>query len=614
MKRSSLTAILLCSVSTLSAQVFFDDFDDGSRNTGIWQAPFVSDGAGGQLLEQNGRLEVITPEAEENGVRQQVAHYPRADRAWQLLFKAHVDWTAFSQVDEDATGSIAVEIGAAKPGNTWVEIGFGGGILEGVDFNQAVFSAGADPGGEVPEKIEFGNYATTVGIAVTYDPNRAVLRTYYNENPDDEMPSWILFRAFTLDGSNFPDATTLQWNMSDTDSFYVELAGHSETEGLGSGTVWADDFLLHIGPTANLQPGMIFTDNFNDDSRAPGWLEPEELYGSGEFEEINRRVEFSTDNASNDENEIQQLVADEFLVPYTDGFDVSVDIHSAPQGLTAEEQFAGGDLWIIGHHDVLLTVGAGFLDGASEQLIAASNSILEPEREANDELADKLMQGSLPEIVGLRAVWDPATKVLTLYTDTDGDTSTATWDLYLEYTLDGSTNGDALVSDWDMTDGDSFRVGIGGFSIDAPVQKGEVYFDNFSLTIESTPQLSGFELWASEISDESMRAPESDASGNGIPNVLQYLYGLPPMSPDTDVLPRIERNGDSIQIVHGINPDATDYRMSYEEKVQLSDPAWQPDAAVTFLDQFEQDGRTFQRIEIPTGFASGFYRIASVPN
>lgn len=595
-----------------------DDFDDNSRNTAIWMTPMAFAG-NGQLQEQNQRLEFSAGASAgaENLIFQSFMTSPGYDEAWQAQLVVSMDKNNFSTLGQ--SGGIEIEIGNVSSGNEneHLNLGYGAGVLPGESENQAIFAEGAD--GANPEgfqNLDIRALPDAIGIRVTYDPNLRIIRTYYDLDADQRDGDWTLFQSFTIDGSSVTGATTLNWGMISTDAFFLGIAGSSSDEGSGTapaiaaGSAWADDFQFNRGSTATSDAGL-FADDFNDDSRTILWDAPFASSGNPMLVEEDHRLEFRVASGVG-EQEIGQTLSQTFWPQYNQAFEMKVEAHCLPAAMTTDGQLSILDLSIannLGNDDLLISVAAIFSEGSLQQVITADNS--EVANAQGTELPEGLQFGALPEVVGMRVVWSPDTKVMSCYFDTDGDRTKETWVLFRDYTLDGSTDkGTDDSSQWGMSGSDRFRVGLSGCAEMTVVDSGEAYFDNFSLL--NAPLLSGFDLWASAIPDAGMRGATIDASGNGIPNLVQYLYGLAPLATDTDVKLAIRMENGFPRLIHGFDGTVTDYTFNYQEKFALGEPSWSPFAAITTIETFLSNGKTFRKVTLPTDPSNKFFRIEAI--
>lgn len=90
-----------------------------------------------------------------------------------------------------------------------------------------------------------------------------------------------------------------------------------------------------------------------------------------------------------------------------------------------------------------------------------------------------------------------------------------------------------------------------------------------NLRVHSLPSDSGFAAWAEEnITDDTLRGPEDNPSGDGISNLLKYALGLDPEVADPSALPQgtIEADGGEsyLTLSASRNPDATDVSLNVE--------------------------------------------------
>ena len=186
-----------------------DDFNDNVRDDSVWNAP----GGDAQLAETNGRLEFSGTSGVENEAWQSLTVLPLYDEAWQVQTRVAIDSTIFTSVGQD--GSMSLDIGNTSAGeNEYAWIGYGAGVLPGVDENQAIFAGGVDDSLEEEfEVLDVRALPDTVGLRITYDPNLRLLRTYYSTDEVLADDQWQLFRAFTIDGSSVPGAESFDWGM-----------------------------------------------------------------------------------------------------------------------------------------------------------------------------------------------------------------------------------------------------------------------------------------------------------------------------------------------------------------------------------------------------------------
>ena len=163
-----------------------------------------------------------------------------------------------------------------------------------------------------------------------------------------------------------------------------------------------------------------------------------------------------------------------------------------------------------------------------------------------------------------------------------------------------------------MTSADRFRIGISAVAENVAITSGEVFLDDFSLV--HSPVSAGYDSWATAIPDPGMRGTTDDASGNGIPNLLQYMYGLEPMAPDTDVTLRIRLEGGVPVLIHGLNETATDYVIRYHGTNALGGD-WVPgaDGDATSIESVSFGGKTLRKVMLPLNPENTFIQLELIP-
>ncbi|MFM1941260.1 MAG: hypothetical protein RI897_242 [Verrucomicrobiota bacterium] len=598
-------ALSLTSAASL-AQTVSDSFDDNSRDGSLWRDPEVFVG-NGSLLEQNGRLEWVASNSSENEVGQGLLTYPNYNSPWQLEMVVAVETSNFSSPGQ--TGSIAITVGSSLLNDDYLEFGLGAGVLPGISDNQALFTSAYDGSKLYEPTPSFGQFPIAIGLRLTYDPTTRLIRMYYDQDTDSTDGEWTLFQAYTIDGSTRDGAETMNLGMSANDFFWFEIIAHSESSAMPAGSAWLDNFSLHVGTTALSEPGSTFQDDFDDDNLHPNWgLEVRS--GTPELIEESNRLQFRTSSTLG-EQEIAAFPDSTITPRFDQAFEARVEMHWLPDNMSVGGQVSGGDLILenlAGFGEFTLSVGAIFESGQLQQVRAIDDSEIASE----DDMPEVLVFGPLPQVVGARIVWSPNTATLSCYFDTDGDRTTETWELAASYSLDGVDRGATHISDWQMAPEDRFRIGVKGYAFLTAIGPGEAYFENFTLTAE--PLVEGYQAWAASISDQAMQDPTADASGNGIPNLLQYLYGLPPLATDTDVQLRIAIEGGNPVLVHGLNESASDYVINYQMKSALNEP-WTPLSTLDALsiETIESGGKTFRRVVFPTNPSNTFIQLNVEP-
>jgi hypothetical protein len=345
---------------------------------------------------------------------------------------------------------------------------------------------------------------------------------------------------------------------------------------------------------------QTISDNFNDNSRDPAlWGAPYILEGNGQLLEQNGRTEFTTAGGGSN-NEVGQT----FLQRPT--YDQAWQVQMVASMSTANFSVAG-DVGTVrigigsGDHWLELGYGAGIL---------AQGAPLGTALVTEWSTGDNITVTPLPSAVGFRFTYDPQLHLVQAHYNLDAGLAEVGWVLYQTFTIDGSTVAGAETLNWNMTTGDGFYLMILGWSSGPAIAAGSAWADDFTYQLGSG--LTGYDLWASAISDEGMRGTTSDASGNGIANLLQYMYGLDPLATDTDVKLKIQLNAGIPELIHGFNSTATDYTIDYQEKPALTD-AWSGGFVPTLIETFDASGKTFRRVTLPAAVGDEFLQLEIVP-
>lgn len=602
---------------TLLTPTFADDFEDGVRDPVIWNDP-VSD-AGEALAESNERLEFTTTAGVDNWVVQSIKSSPTYDQAWQIQTLV---WLDQSQFGTGQLGYMGIGIGSSSPGDKNVEIGMGVGNSPDIDlgtYREGIYTGGYDPiltedNGYLSIFVE-EDLVEAIGVRATYDPNTRIIRTYYDLDSDNSDGEWTLFESYYIDDPTVAEPKKgLDWGMTQSDTFYLEIYGGAEgTIAVASGTAWMDDFAFNRGSTLQSEPGLSLADDFNDDSRDVSWDQPTIGDGSPLLLDVSHRVEFQLPSPDA-LNNIEQGIGSGFWPRYDQAWEAKVETHFDPASWSGDG--VGGSVALLIQNSADFSSEVRLLRGAVIEGGQLETAIFS---EVSEQGADKGADGdfqAVPANAGLRMVWDPDSKVLTCYVDLDDDPSVESWQFFSSYTLDGSDQSNPI--DFQMQPSDQFSIRIraeadpDGGAGSAVVAPGEVYFDNFQLF--NAPLLTGYEAWASAIPDQGMRGQTDDASGNGIPNLLQYMYGLDPLAADTDVKLRIQMESGFPVVYHGLNESTPDYYIWYELKDSLSDP-WVSAVGdeATSMEIVQINGKTLSKLTFPTSTINNFVRLVILP-
>ncbi|GEM_PF-2357089 len=351
---------------------------------------------------------------------------------------------------------------------------------------------------------------------------------------------------------------------------------------------------------------QTISDDFNDNSRDPAiWLPPSLIDGAGDLLEQNEHVEFTTTGVG--ETEVGQSL---FKFDTNDQAEWRVQMVASMSTSNFSEVGEVGTVSIgigTGDHYLELGYGAGILAEG-----VPLGTALAAEWTGGVGEADKITIMALPPAVGIRFTYDPQLHLIRTYYNLSADITAGEWILYESFTIDGSTVAGAVVLNWGMAPNDTFYFAIQGWSSGAAIAAGSAWADDF--TFHVGPDLTGYDLWASAIPEAGMRGTTVDASGNGIPNLLQYVYGLDPMATDTDVKLKIQMEGGLPVIYHGLNETATDYHIGYQFKNSLTD-SWMSAVGdeATSMVPVQVNGKTLRKLTFPMGLINNFMQVEILP-
>ncbi len=212
-----------------------------------------------------------------------------------------------------------------------------------------------------------------------------------------------------------------------------------------------------------------------------------------------------------------------------------------------------------------------------------------------------------PYLFGFRMAYDPADATVRLYHDFDADNNDGEWRLFRIFSLDGTepVPNETYVRDWNLAPTDVLNLEVVGAAQRVNVNPDNVFIDDLVLRIEPLT----FAAWTHEIGDPAKRAISDDASGNGIPNLMQYFYGLSPLDSRTDAGLRYRREGGKAYLLHAADFEITGVTETYEFRNALDDlNQWRPIAPLSYGFVF-QDGIYHQKLELPPAASQGFYRV-----
>lgn len=295
----------------------------------------------------------------------------------------------------------------------------------------------------------------------------------------------------------------------------------------GATTTPVGTSIVRLALDASSWPG---TDDFNDNVRDPAkWAAADSVHGGAQLIEAGGRLEYrvSTPDGEYDEALRHWLAT---VPTNSEAFEAIVDVHNgvtgnnASIGLTVTSlQDARDSLYLE-----LYRVGP---DGSG--FLAALKS--------NVHGGDEVPPTTLPSGHGVmdgtvRLVFEPATKIFTTYYDTTGSADGYQWQVYGSFGVGASGGGTTRNSPWLLGNNAGFRISISGFSEGLVIPAGQVFADNFSVTVpgRAREQLLS---WADAAGLSGNDAePEAAPFDDGVPNLLKYAFNMDGSGPNVAVI------------------------------------------------------------------------------
>ncbi|WP_193213841.1 hypothetical protein [Luteolibacter marinus] len=222
--------------------------------------------------------------------------------------------------------------------------------------------------------------------------------------------------------------------------------------------------------------GATGEDDFDNNHKSNDKWGADIKWGNGVLTETNQRAEYTCANATTfDQLNWPWQAA---RLPYNADWEVQVEVYN----MTAPtESFQESSLGIS--IDSPLSAGDFFYNELYKSVFLANpaDSGFHGSLYKNDSNVDFTDTSNLPTSMGaVRITWNAATKVATLYYDTNpGDGYQ--WTEYGSFGLAGS-GGATANTNWGMGDSDQFFMSIYGYSSLMLASGGQMYLDNFSET------------------------------------------------------------------------------------------------------------------------------------
>lgn len=240
---SACTALTCIATSTLSLAVVFDDFNDNVIDSSRWNPDLTSGPAGISLVEQNGRLELLSS---------------FQSLSQQLIFKGSTlalpynsNWSVSAEVHNllDVHTGPSARMGIIVSGsNVSDTIGIllkadnGGRRLQGYN-------------GAVPFGPDFWirpiNELSDNGILrISYNDSNRLVSLSFSNGIDVEQP--VVFGTLGVDGVNAGTLGSENWHMLAGNSFILSIMGTTTGTIVGSGQVFIDNISSIPEPTSSV--------------------------------------------------------------------------------------------------------------------------------------------------------------------------------------------------------------------------------------------------------------------------------------------------------------------------------------------------------------------------
>jgi len=281
------------------------------------------------------------------------------------------------------------------------------------------------------------------------------------------------------------------------------------------------DFLLPL----TFSP-LEISDNFDDNLKnAQNWGVDYKRESLGAIKEISKRLEFSSTATG-----FQDIYRPWILNPpsYDRDWEVVVDVVNQLN----VNGYAGLGLEIVpaANRSRLL-----WFDLAAERL---GGAIQWKGFQAMLGGGSRTTAASSSNISSLRISFDASEKVLRCYYDINGPAGGHAWFPFASYGIDGDGGATGNES-WGMSGSDLFQVSLSGFSDTTRVVASTIYFDDFRIRVEEPSTDTLYEAWKREYFGDPASPNAADAEDldrDGIPNLLEYAFGLNPVVPDPAVM------------------------------------------------------------------------------
>lgn len=256
LRLASLQMITVVGLSSLSAQLTVDDFEDNSKDPTLWGGDYGS--PNGRLIEQNGRLEFTSTASfgEEE-----------VSRPYNLTLPADTGWTVTAEVKNSVLTPFNPQIASLgiavfPTGNSneeiWIELyaswTAGGASVWGYatqlydELNSGNY-VGNDSGNQIP---------TNEGqVRLSYNASLRVVTADYLIKGQTE---WVELATYGVAGSGGLTGNS-NWGLGTTGSFDLTLWGYTDSKTVASGEIYFESITIQGGTGGGGGPPLVANDD-----------------------------------------------------------------------------------------------------------------------------------------------------------------------------------------------------------------------------------------------------------------------------------------------------------------------------------------------------------------
>lgn len=231
-------------------------------------------------------------------------------------------------------------------------------------------------------------------------------------------------------------------------------------------------------------PTLSGADDFNDNSKdLSKWRGTDQAYGGAVLTEANGRLEFTIKTAA---------AESEALRPWTrnfgslyEEFEAIIDIHNAitpptvPPTAVVQPNASLG-LLIYNSADTKDNIYVELYRGSDGFYFLSALTVDDNETGSDATAAQVAADGSV------RLLYNPTTRVITTFYDTDGATNGYSWTQLGSFGIGGSGGATANGS-WSLTGDPVLGITVGGYAEKMVITSGQVHADNFQSTTTAAP-------------------------------------------------------------------------------------------------------------------------------